>query len=72
MNWLKDFFTHHVQKSMSAILILIDSANLAALELVHTDVVQMFGPTRGPTIFSSLRIGLGMVIFARASFRKTS
>lgn len=70
MNALRHWFENHFQKSMAGILMLIDGINLAALQLYHDDIVQFFGPTRGPTVFSGLRMGLGALIFWRATSKK--
>lgn len=70
MNALKTFWNNHVQKSMASLLLLLDGANIAALEYYHQDVVQFFGPTHGQTVFSGIRMGLGAVIFWRAKQRK--
>lgn len=70
MKWLHKWWECHWQKSWAAVLMLIDGVNLTALQLYQQDIVQFFGPQRGPTIFSGLRIGLGALIYWRATKRK--
>lgn len=71
MNAIKHWWANHVQKTMASLLILIDGINLAALELYHQDVVKLFGPTHGESVFSAIRIGLAAIIGIRAAKRKT-
>jgi len=68
---IKAYFRAHTQKTLAGVLMLIDGANLTALQLYHDDIVQFFGPTRGPSIFSGLRITLGAMIFWRATKKKS-
>jgi len=72
MTWVHTWWEHHWQKSWAGVLMLIDGANLTAVQLYHDDIVQFFGPTKGPTVFSAIRIGLGALIFWRASSKKVS
>ncbi len=72
MNRFKAYWTAHAQKTMASILMAIDAVNLTALQVYHDDIVQFFGPHRGPTIFSGLRMGLGALIFWRATQKKAS
>lgn len=72
MNWFKSLWANHIQKSMASVLLLLDGANIAALEYYHQDVVQFFGPVHGQTAFSGIRMGLGAVIFWRARQRSQS
>jgi hypothetical protein len=72
VNWVRAWWDQHFQKTWSAFLILLDGANLVALQTYQEDIVQTFGPHRGPIVFSSLRIGLGALIFWRASRKKAS
>lgn len=72
MNWIHKWWECHWQKSWAAVLMLVDGANLAALQIYHDDIVQFFGPTRGPTVFSGLRVGLGALIYWRATSKKAT
>jgi hypothetical protein len=69
---IKAYWRAHTQKTLAAVLMLIDGANLAALQIYHDDIVQFFGPTRGPTVFSGLRMALGALIFWRATCKKAA
>ena len=72
MNLIRTWWEEHFQKTWSSLLILIDGVNLVALQAYHDDIVQFFGPQRGPTTFSGIRMALGILIFWRASRKKAS
>jgi hypothetical protein len=69
MNWLKSWWTNHVQKSIGMLMIALDSANLAIIQEYQQDIVQFFGHY-GQTVYSAIRLGLGAVIVIRATQKK--
>lgn len=64
------YWAQHFQKTWAAVLMALDGVQLAALQIYREDIVQFFGPHRGPTIFSGIRLGLGALIYWRATQRK--
>lgn len=69
MNWLKNFWCNHVQKSIGMLLMTIDGVNIALIQEYQQDIVQFFGPY-GQTIYSGIRLGLGALIVIRATQKK--
>jgi hypothetical protein len=66
MNWLKQWWCNHLQKTLGSVIIIFSGADIATLTLYQKDLEHFIGSLWTAHVMAGARLLCGAAIFVRA------